>query len=117
LIALHAFAAVVICYGIVGLAIGFGALYSHFDWEYSTELAASFGGFVFMLCGIMFVMTSLIPLLVLAWLIQFASHLHSLTLFEYLCCVAGIGSLFVIGSIGCTRFMVTQGANYLSKRE
>jgi ABC-2 type transport system permease protein len=117
LIALHAFAAVVISYGIVGLAIGFGALYAHFDWEYSTELAASFGGFVFMLCGIMFVMASIIPLLLLAWLVQFGGSMHSLSLFHYLCCVGGIGILFLMASVGCARFMLSQGALSLSKRE
>ena len=36
-------------YSAVGLAIGLGAKFSRFDWEYSTQLAASFGSVFYML--------------------------------------------------------------------
>ena len=36
-------------YTAVGVAIGLGAKFSRFDWEYSTQLAASFGSVFYML--------------------------------------------------------------------
>lgn len=37
------------CYGICGLAIGFGAYFSNFNWDHSSELAAGLGSLLFIL--------------------------------------------------------------------
>ncbi len=46
----------VIVFGIVGLAIGFGCVFSQFDWEHASQLSASLGGLAFMLVSMTLVM-------------------------------------------------------------
>lgn len=55
-------AGVIICHGLVGLGIGFGALFSQFDWEHSTQLSTSIGNFIFMLSSMLFLAFNMIPL-------------------------------------------------------
>jgi ABC-2 type transport system permease protein len=65
LISLSILSAVVICYGIVGMGIGMGAFYANFNWEHASELAASFGGFAYMLLSIALILGSLVPNVIL----------------------------------------------------
>lgn len=46
-------------YGLVGLAVGSGAVFARFDWEHESQLAASFGSMVFMLVGVLYAAASL----------------------------------------------------------
>lgn len=55
-------AGIIICHGIVGLGIGFGALFSQFEWEHSTQLSTSLGNFAFMLSSMIFLALNMIPL-------------------------------------------------------
>jgi ABC-2 type transport system permease protein len=57
----------VLCYGIVGAALGFGAIFAYFTWEHPSQLAASFGSFIFMLFATMLIMFTLLP----SWFIMF----------------------------------------------
>lgn len=68
LIGVNVVSAMIICYGIVGLGIGLGALFADFDWEHSTELAASFGSFIYMLLSIFLILCSIVPAAVLVLL-------------------------------------------------
>ncbi len=61
IILVNALSSIIICYGIVGLAIGIGAIFAHFDWEHSSQLAAGFGSFIFMLSSIILVFVDMIP--------------------------------------------------------
>ncbi len=45
----------IICYGIVGLAVGLGAYFANFSWEHSSQLVASFGSMVYMLASVLLV--------------------------------------------------------------
>lgn len=54
----------IICWGIVGLAIGLGAYFSNFNWEHSSQLIASFGSLVFMFCSVMLVSVDSLGLLI-----------------------------------------------------
>lgn len=47
--------------GIVGLAIGIGAIYARFDWESPMQLAGSFGSLVFMLMAVGLIFINVIP--------------------------------------------------------
>ncbi len=40
---------IIICYGIISLAIGLGAFFCNFNWDHSSELAAGLGSLIFML--------------------------------------------------------------------
>jgi ABC-2 type transport system permease protein len=51
-----------ITYGIVGLGIGLGALFADFTWEHPSQLALSFGSFIYMLCCAGLIMLNIFPL-------------------------------------------------------
>lgn len=51
----------IICYGIVGIAIGMGARFANFSWEHSSQLAAGFGNMVFMISSIGLIALNLVP--------------------------------------------------------
>lgn len=68
LILVNVLCAWVICYGLVGLGVGCSAIFAHFDWEYSTELAASFGSLVYMISSIALILVSLAPGLLFVFL-------------------------------------------------
>lgn len=55
-------AGIILCHGLVGLGIGFGALFSQFEWEHSTQLSTSLGNFVFMITCMMFLAFNMVPL-------------------------------------------------------
>jgi ABC-2 type transport system permease protein len=55
-------AGIILCHGLVGLGIGFGALFSQFEWEHSTQLSTSLGNFIFMLACMMFLTFNMVPL-------------------------------------------------------
>ena len=56
---------VAFAYGLVGIAIGLGALYSRFDWEHLSQLAVGYGNIIFMLLGAFWVLVHFYPV----WLI------------------------------------------------
>lgn len=58
---LTAIASLIICYGIVGLAVGMGAYFARFDWDHPSELAASFGSLVFIVFSILLITINLLP--------------------------------------------------------
>lgn len=58
---LTALASLIICYGIVALAVGMGAYFARFDWDHPSELAASFGSMVFIIFSIALIAINLIP--------------------------------------------------------
>jgi ABC-2 type transport system permease protein len=53
------------CISIVGLAVGFGSYYANFEWEHSSQLAASFGSLIYMLSCIIVIIINMIPLALL----------------------------------------------------
>lgn len=53
------------CISIVGFALGFGSYYANFDWEHSSQLAASFGSLVYMISCILIIILNMIPLALL----------------------------------------------------
>lgn len=61
IVLLHALLSWVLAYGIVGLAVGLGAVFANFDWEHPSQLAASFGSLVFMLAAAGLIILSLAP--------------------------------------------------------
>ncbi|MCB0322958.1 MAG: hypothetical protein KDD69_05270 [Bdellovibrionales bacterium] len=53
--------AIAVSIGIVGLAVGVGAVYARFDWESPTQVTASFGSLVYMLLALGSVITTIVP--------------------------------------------------------
>lgn len=54
-----------ISYGIVGLGVGLGALFADFTWEHPSQLALSFGSFLYMLTCAALVMVNVVPLAII----------------------------------------------------
>lgn len=65
IIVYSALGAIVICYGIVGLAIGFGAIFAFFEWEHASQLAGGLGSLLFMLGATALIFLNLIPVWIL----------------------------------------------------
>lgn len=59
LIVLKVLSSWIICYGVVGLAVGMGAYFANFSWEHASQLAASFGTLVYMFVSVMLVALNL----------------------------------------------------------
>jgi len=55
-------AGLILCYGLVTLAVGLGAIFSQFDWEHSTQISTNVGSFVFMVVSIIILALDMIPL-------------------------------------------------------
>jgi ABC-2 type transport system permease protein len=55
-------ASVILCYGLVHLAVGIGAIFSQFDWEYSSQVSTNVGSFVFMVVSVIFLALNMIPI-------------------------------------------------------
>ncbi|MEN9845549.1 MAG: hypothetical protein RIS36_696 [Pseudomonadota bacterium] len=55
-------AGIVICHGLVGLAIGLGAFFSQFEWEHSTQISTSLGSFIFMMTSMIALSLNMVPL-------------------------------------------------------
>lgn len=62
LVLTSAIAGILLCYGLVALGIGMGAIFSQFDWEHPAQLSMSFGSFLFMIGSMLFLSLNLLPL-------------------------------------------------------
>lgn len=55
-------ASIILCYGLVNLAIGMGAMFAQFDWEHATQVSTNVGSFVFMVVSLIFLALNMVPL-------------------------------------------------------
>lgn len=95
------FSSFCVSYGIVGAAVGFGAMYANFTWEHASQLAAGFGSLIFMLYSTFLIGVSMIP----TWLLLFV---HPTQVF-------GEGSPEVWGYLWVLfNFALMAGINYIS---
>jgi len=58
---IHAMASWILAYGIVGLAVGMGAIFSNFEWEHPSQLMSSTGSLLYMISAALLVFISLLP--------------------------------------------------------
>jgi ABC-2 type transport system permease protein len=54
-----------LAHGLVCLGLGLGARFARFDWEHPTELSTSWGSLLFIVCGFVLNVVSVMPLLVI----------------------------------------------------
>ena len=91
----------VLSYGLVGLAMGFGAVFANFDWEHPSELIASLGSMIFMLSAAGLILASIPLLWVLA---RFATgelaaiYGFKLALFIVVLCLIGLWGMHVLAA-------------------
>ena len=64
-VALTGVLGLVVCYGLIGLAVGLGCLFANFDWENTPQMSSSFGNFIFMLAGTLLIFVNSIPIFIL----------------------------------------------------
>ena len=103
IIVLNMISALAICYGIVGVGIGLGAVFANFDWEHTSELAASFGSFLYMLTSILLIVLSIIPPGILAALHQYGVVGGRMSELEWaLAAVIGLAALFSLNYLAAT---------------
>ena len=62
IVLLNAVGSLSLCYGIVGIAIGYGGKYSRFDWEHLSQLAVGYGNIIFMLSGAFWILLHVFPI-------------------------------------------------------
>ncbi|MCB0338157.1 MAG: hypothetical protein KDD53_01070, partial [Bdellovibrionales bacterium] len=104
-------------YGIVGLAVGVGAVYANFDWEHSSQLAASFGSLIFMLTSTVLIGINLLPTSFLI-LIRTWKHLEQpISELEWYLAVAGCVFLLLYVNYATCRWALQIGQNALEDRE
>ncbi|RMG44058.1 MAG: hypothetical protein D6719_02755 [Candidatus Dadabacteria bacterium] len=114
---LHTATAVIICYGLVGLAVGYGAYFANFNWEHPSELAASFGSLCYMLSAIILILLSILPgafAIYLAGRLPAALGLTRITWLAGISC--GLFLLFMINRM-VARTALTTGARKLNERQ
>ncbi|MCB0335911.1 MAG: hypothetical protein KDD62_06380 [Bdellovibrionales bacterium] len=61
MILFHAFMCVFLCYGMVGAAIGCGALFHQFDFEHQAQLSTSLGSLAYMIIASALVVITMLP--------------------------------------------------------
>lgn len=91
---LNIIAALFISLGIVGMAVGMGAVFANFSWEHSSQLSAGLGNFLFMLSStfLIFLNTGLVAVALAYW----REGLYEWRLYE-LCLV--ISSIIAMSSV------------------
>ena len=117
IIVFNVVAAWCVCYGLVGLAVGLGATFANFDWEHSSQLAASFGSLIFMLTSTFLILISLMPtgiLIALRVLKQFGQPLSDSA--WYLAVASTVGLLAYL-NFATARWALNTGAASLESRK
>lgn len=105
----------IICYGIVGLAIGLGAYFAHFDWEHSSQLAASLGSLLFMLASTGLIVLNLVPTGMMIFLRSLRNSDYPFTAFDWYASVGCCAGLIVYLNFVTTRWALRFGADSLKR--
>ena len=85
------------CYGIVGLSVGMGAIFSNFIWEHASQLSASVGSLVYMSVSTLLILINLVPVSYILFLDVSTMLGIGLTNFEY--CTGYVCSLTLLAYI------------------
>lgn len=110
MIIISAISSLVMCWGIVGVAIGLGAVFAHFDWDHPSQLAAGFGSFVFMLCSIILIFLNMTP----GMLLLFSnSETVSIAPQRVYIAIAATSVLLILVNIQATRLALKHGERVL----
>ena len=107
----------IICYGIVGLAVGFGAYYANFDWEHPSQLAASFGSLMYMVCCAVFVVVNLMPASIILLMRTWRNLGHPISAFQWYAVIISCTGLLIYMNYPITRWSLAVGERRLCERE
>ncbi|MCB0309590.1 MAG: hypothetical protein KDD42_00060, partial [Bdellovibrionales bacterium] len=107
----------IICFGVVGLAVGLGALFANFDWENPSQLAASFGSLVFMMASSVLILISLIPVAILIFLRTLRNFGYNISDLQWYTCVGTTTFLLTWLNYSALRWALKAGDNALATRK
>lgn len=107
----------VLCYGIVGLAVGMGALFANFNWEHTSQLAASFGSLIYMLSSTVLILLNVIPTGLLVFLRTLRHYSTQFSAFEWYTCIVLTTVLLVYINYTAANWAMKLGVNALLERE
>lgn len=113
---INALSSWVICYGIVGLAVGLGAFFANFNWEHSSQLAASFGSLVYMLFASLLIAINMVPTTLLVFLRTLRILNYSFSDLQWYGCIATTAALLIYINYAATRWALKVGENALLER-
>jgi len=99
----------------VGLAIGLGAVFANFEWEHTSQLAASFGSLVFMLCSTALIALNVVPAMILIFLRTLISFGYEFTALEWYSAVGSAAALLVYINFAAARTALTAGERALAR--
>jgi len=109
--------AVALSVGIVGLAIGVGAVYATFDWETTAQLTANFGSLIFMMLSLGLVLVTIIPTSLLIMLNNIPGITEKLDRIDYLVAMCSASFLVFFINFATARWAMNVGAEALRRRE
>jgi len=116
IVVVNAMTSWIICYGVVGLAVGMGALFANFDWENSSQLAASFGSLIFMIASSILICISLLPVAILIFLRTLRNFGYVIPEPQWYICIASSAFLLAYANYFAMRWAITAGENALFAR-
>lgn len=116
LILVSALSSTVLCYGLVGIAVGLGALYANFSWEHSAQLSTNVGAFLSMLASLLLILFSMLPLTILVLLRSMRETGVEFSSFGWLASVTFSAALLVSINFGAARWAMAIGARALEER-
>jgi ABC-2 type transport system permease protein len=106
----------IIAYGIVGLAVGLGAVFANFDWEHSSQLAASFGSLVFMLLSTILIFIDVVPALILVFLRSLQTFGYDFSTVQLILALGTSGLLLFYINYAAARAALRAGERALSRQ-
>jgi len=106
----------VIAYGIVGMAVGLGAVFANFDWEHSSQLAASFGSLVFMLLSTVLIFVDVVPALILVFLRSLQTFGYDFSTMQLVLALSSSGLLLFYINYAAARAALRAGERALNRQ-
>lgn len=116
-ILLSGLASWIFSYGIVGLGIGLGTLFSDFEWEHASQLSASLGSLLYMLASMVLIVLNLIPISALVFLKTFKAFGSSMTYSDWIAFVIGASAIVLYLNIAITRWALQAGVKALTLKQ
>ena len=97
-VAVSAILSWILTYGLVALALAFGARFSNFQWEYAAQLSSSLGALLYLACATCYIAIQMIPASLLIALRLLKESNVSFTYLEWYGCVGAVTALLVISN-------------------
>lgn len=105
----------ILAYGLVGMSIGFGALFAHFEWDYASQVSTTMGSFIFMALSLVFLAVNAVPITLMLGLYSFFPNILSSQSSPHLILCLGTIMLALL-NYGCAAACLSIGSRSLKTR-